>query len=69
LHKAYWKNEYYDEGEIKHVFVNQPIIDKNNDLDFFYNVIERNYPNIKTIELPNYIASAKHMWGLSPYHY
>lgn len=69
LHKAYWENKYYDSnGEICD-FQNQPIVERNSELDHFYNIIEEKFDGIETIKLDNYLASENHQWGLAPYHY
>lgn len=69
LHKAYWQSTYIGVDGTQHTFENKPINAKNEELNFFYDVIERKAKNIKTIKIDGMLASAAHKWGLTPYHY
>lgn len=70
LHKAYWKDEYYNEDGERCQFVDKPIKENNERLMAYYEFIENNFDGIRTIELDNhFLADSKHKWGLSPFHY
>jgi hypothetical protein len=69
LHKAYWKDKYYDKNGVLHDYKNKPIEEKNRDLDFFYDLIQSQFEELKVIQLDQYVASENHVWGLTPYHY
>lgn len=73
LHKAYMLDYYVNKaGEVKEFPPNYLKQNKtvNMRLDYMYNRIISNIPNLRIIDVcNNAIADEKHRWGLAPMHY
>jgi hypothetical protein len=68
IHEAYWAKQYTVDGKLKE-YPNQNSIDCNNKILLEYYQTLKQFIPAKVVKNKEFIGDAKHMWGLTPFHY
>jgi hypothetical protein len=71
LHKAFWANQYIENGQIKNFEDHKKIEFFNNNLLYYYDTFQSIYKPGTTIEIESKkrLADANHRWNLAAFHY